>query len=88
MFGWRVGEEAKIQFTITASRRRNWITLDRGACRSAEDVGLQLADAKRILGRLQRVLTTSARKPPLSGCQCSPRAYKKSPSDLGQLDPS
>ena len=38
-----------------ASRRRNWGRWTRGACRSAEDVGLQLAAAKSILGRLQGV---------------------------------
>jgi len=59
MFGWRMEEEAKLEFIITV----NWCredgsiattqlaTLDRGACRSAEDVGLQLADAKPIIGR-------------------------------------
>src|SRR5271166_5587467 len=50
MFGWRVEEEAKIRFIITA--------VDRGACRSAEHVGLQLADAKRILGRLQEIVVS------------------------------
>jgi hypothetical protein len=48
------------EFTITVNWRRKdgniattqLGTLDRGACRSAEDVGLQLADAKAILGRL------------------------------------
>ena len=57
MFGWRMEEEAKLEFTITANWRREdgsiattqLATLDRGACRSAEDVGLQLADSKRIL---------------------------------------
>jgi hypothetical protein len=33
-------------------------TLGGGACRSAEDVGLQLADAKRILGRLQEIVVS------------------------------
>jgi hypothetical protein len=59
MFGWRMEEEAKLEFTITVNWRREdgsiattqLGTLDRGACRSVEDVGLQLADAKRILGR-------------------------------------
>jgi len=50
MFGWRVEEEAKIRFIITA--------VDRGACRSAEHVGLQLADAKRILGRLKEIVVS------------------------------
>ena len=56
MFGWRMEEEAKLEFTITVNWRREdgsiattqLGTLDRGACRSAEDVGLQLADSKRI----------------------------------------
>ena len=60
VFGWRMEEEAKLEFTITVNWRRKdgniattqLGTLDRGACRSAEDVGLQLADAKAILGRL------------------------------------
>jgi hypothetical protein len=54
MFGWAMEEEAKLEFTITVNWRREdgsiattqLGTLDRGACRSAEDVGLQLADAK------------------------------------------
>jgi hypothetical protein len=54
-------EEAKLEFTITVNWRREdgsicdgaLGTLHRGACRSAEDVGLQLADAKPTLGRLQ-----------------------------------
>ena len=64
MFGWRMEEEAKIQFTITANWQRGdgsitttqLGTVDRDGCRSAKDVGLQLADAKRILGRLQEVV--------------------------------
>src|SRR6266446_8011113 len=64
MFGWRMEEEAKLEFTITVNWRREdgsiattqLGTLDRGACRSAEDVGLQLADAKPILGRLQEIV--------------------------------
>jgi hypothetical protein len=66
MFGWRMEEEAKIQFTITANWQREdgGITttqlgiLARGACRSAQDVGLQLADAKRILRRLQEIVVS------------------------------
>ena len=66
MFGWRMEEEAKLEFTITI----NWCredgsiattqlaTLDRGACRSAEDVGLQLADAKPIRGRPNSCVTS------------------------------
>jgi hypothetical protein len=57
-------EEAKLEFTITVNWRREddsiattqLGTLDRGACRSAEDVGLQLAHAQSILGRLQEVV--------------------------------
>ena len=58
--------EAKLEFTITVNWRREdgsiattqLGTLDRGACRSAEDVGLQLADAKQILGRLQEIVVS------------------------------
>src|SRR5271166_5301846 len=54
MFGWRMEEEAKLEFTITVNWRREdgsvattqLATLNRGACRSVEDVGLQLGDAK------------------------------------------
>jgi len=66
MFGWRMEEEAKLEFTITVNWRREdgsiattqLATLDRGACCSAEDVGLQLADAKPILGRLQEIVVS------------------------------
>ena len=66
MFGWRMEEEAKLEFTITVNWRREdgsiattrLGTLDRGACRSAEDVGLQLADAKPILGRLPEIVVS------------------------------
>jgi hypothetical protein len=66
MFGWRMEEEAKLEFTITVNWRREdgsiattqLGTLDRGACRSAKDVGLQLADAKPILGRLQEIVVS------------------------------
>ena len=59
-------EEGKLEFTITVNWRREdgsiattqLGTLDRGACRSAEDVGLQLADAKPILGRLQEIVVS------------------------------
>jgi hypothetical protein len=59
-------EEANLEFTITVNWRRKdgsiattqLGTLDRGACRSAEDVGLQLADAKPILGRLQEIVVS------------------------------
>jgi hypothetical protein len=65
-FGWRMEEEAKFELTITINWRREddsiattqLETLDRSACRSAEDVGLQLADAKRIFGRLQEIVVS------------------------------
>ena len=49
-------EEAKLEFTITVNWRREdgsiattrLATLARDACRSAGDVGLQLADAKQF----------------------------------------
>src|SRR6202048_2780073 len=64
MFGWPMEEEAKLEFTIIVNWRREdgsiattqLGALDRGACRSAEDVGLQLADVKPILGRLQGIV--------------------------------
>jgi hypothetical protein len=66
MLGWPMEEEAKLEFTVTVNWRREdgsiattqLGTLDRGACRSAEDVGLQLADAKPILGRLQEIVVS------------------------------
>ena len=66
MLGWRMEEEAKLEFTITVNWRREdgtiattqLATVARGACRSAEDVGLQLADAKPILGRLQEIVVS------------------------------
>ena len=56
-------EEAKKEFTITVNWRREDGSiattqlgiLEGGAWRSAEDVGLQLANSKRILGRLQEI---------------------------------
>ena len=69
MFGWPMEEEAKLEFTITVNWRREdggiattqLGTLDRSTCRSAEDVGLQLADAKPILGRLQEIVVGKER---------------------------
>jgi hypothetical protein len=62
-------EEAKLEFTITVNWRREdgsivttqLGTLDRSACRSVEDVGMQLADAKPILGRCGRGRDTDLR---------------------------
>jgi hypothetical protein len=59
-------EKAKLEFTITVNWRREegsiateqLGTLDSDACRSAEDVGLQLADAKPIFGRLQEIVVS------------------------------
>jgi hypothetical protein len=67
MFGWPMEEEAKLEFTITVNWRREDGSiattqlgrLDRGGCRSAEDVGLQLADAKPILGPYKRLLSAN-----------------------------
>ena len=66
MFGWPMEEEAKLEFTITVNWRREdgsvattqLGTLGGGAFRSAEEVGLQLADAKPILGRLQEIVVS------------------------------
>ena len=66
MLGCPMEEKAKLEFTIKANWRREdgsiattqLGTLDRGACRSAENVGLQLADAKPILGRLQEIVVS------------------------------
>jgi hypothetical protein len=67
MLGWRMEEEAKIEFTITVNWHREDGSiattqlgiLARGVCRSAEDVGLQLADAKRILRPLQETVVAA-----------------------------
>jgi hypothetical protein len=66
MFGWPMEEEAKLEFTITVNWRREddsiattqLGTLDHSTCRSAEDVGLQLAEAKPILARLQEIVVS------------------------------
>ena len=63
MFGWRMEEEAKLEFTITVNWRREdgsiattqLATLNRGACRSVEDVGLQLADASQFSGGYKKL---------------------------------
>jgi hypothetical protein len=67
---WR--KKRNLEFTITVNWRRGDGSiaatqfgthggLEGGACRSAgrcEDVGLQLADSKRILGRLQEIVVS------------------------------
>jgi hypothetical protein len=66
MLGWPMEEEAKLEFTLIVNWRgedgsiatTQLATLARGACRSAEDVGLQLADGKPILGRLQEIVVS------------------------------
>jgi hypothetical protein len=66
MLGWRMEEEAKLEFIITVNWRRedgsiattHLGTVDRDGCRSAKDVGLQLADVKPILGRLQEIVVS------------------------------
>jgi hypothetical protein len=65
MFGWPMEEEAKLEFTIVNWRREDGSIAttqlgipEGGACLSAEDVGLQLADAKPILGRLQEIVVS------------------------------
>src|SRR5260370_39218676 len=71
MLGWRMEEEAKLEFTITVNWRREdgsiattqLATLARGACRSAEDAGLQLSDAKPILRRLQEMVVSAQLQP-------------------------
>src|SRR5271166_3833693 len=85
MFGWRMEEEAKLEFTITV----NWCredgsiamtqlaTLDRGACRSAEDVGLQLADAKPILGRLQEIVVSEQVQRYCEAVRPCPRCHRR-----------
>jgi hypothetical protein len=80
MFGWQMEEEAKLEFTITVNWRRKdgsiattqLGTLDRSACRSAEDVGLQLADAKPILGRLQEIVVSEQLPALLRSCTAVP----------------
>jgi hypothetical protein len=85
MFGWRMKEEAKIEFTITVNWQREdgsiattqLGTLDRGACRSAEDVGLQLADAKRILGRLQEIVVSEQLQRYCEAVRPYPRCHRR-----------
>jgi hypothetical protein len=59
---WR--KKRNLEFTVTVNWRRvdvsiattQLATLDRGACCSVDDVGLQLADTKPILERLQEIV--------------------------------
>ena len=85
MFGWRMEEEAKLEFTITINWRREdgsiattqLEILDRGACRSAEEVGLQLADAKRILGRLQEIVVSEQLQRYCEAVRPCPRRHRR-----------
>src|SRR4029077_17886041 len=85
MFGWPMEEEAKLEFTITVNWRREdgsiattqLGTLDRGTCRSAEDVGLQLADAKLILGRLQEIVVGEQLQRYCEAVRPCPRCHRR-----------
>jgi hypothetical protein len=87
MLGCRMEEEAKLEFTITVNWRREdgsiattqLGTLDRGACRSAEDVGLQLADAKPILGRLQEIVVSEQLQRYCEAVRPCPRCHSSAP---------
>jgi hypothetical protein len=78
-------EEAKLEFTITVNWRREdgsisttqLGTLDRGVCRSAEDVGLQLADAKPILGRLQEIVVSEQLERYCEAVRPCPRCHRQ-----------
>jgi hypothetical protein len=78
-------EEAKLEFTITVNWRRKdgsisttqLGTLDRGVCRSAEDVGLQLADAKPILGRLQEIVVREQLQRHCEAVRPCPRCHRR-----------
>jgi hypothetical protein len=85
MFGWPMEEEAKLEFTITVNWRREdgsiattqLETLDRSTCRSAEDVGLQLADAKPILGRLQEIVVSEQMQRHCEAVRPCPRCHRR-----------
>jgi hypothetical protein len=78
-------EEAKLEFTITVNWRREdgsiattqLETLDRSTCRSAEDVGLQLADAKPILGRLQEIVVSEQMQRHCEAVRPCPRCHRR-----------
>src|SRR5580704_14728304 len=85
MFGWPMEKEAKLEFTIIVNWRREdgsiattqLGTLDRGACRSAEDVGLQLADSKRILGQLQEIVVSEQLARHCEAVRPCPRCHRR-----------
>jgi hypothetical protein len=78
-------EEAKLEFTITLNWRREdgsiattqLGTVARGACRSAEDVGLQRADAKPIPGRLQEIVVSEQMQRHLEAVRPCPRCHHR-----------
>jgi hypothetical protein len=78
-------EKAKLESTITVNWRREDGSiataqlgmLDRGACRSAEDVGLQLADAKPILGRLQEIVVSEQLQRYCEAVRLCPRCHRR-----------
>jgi hypothetical protein len=78
-------EEAKLEFTLIVNWRREdgsiattqLATLARGACRSAEDVGLQLADAKPILGRLQEIVVSEQLQRYFKSVRPCPRCHHR-----------
>ena len=85
MFGWPMEEEAKLEFTITVNWRREdgsiattqLGTLDRSTRRSAEDVGLQLADAKPILARLQEIVVSEQLERYCETARPCPRCHRR-----------
>src|SRR5271165_3253950 len=85
MFAWRMEKEAKLEFNIIVNWHREdgsiattqLGTLDRGACRSAEEVGLELADAKRILGRLQEIVVSEQLQRYCEGVRPCPRCHRR-----------
>jgi hypothetical protein len=85
MFGWPMEEEAKLEFTITVNWRREdgsiattqLGTLERSSCRSAEDVGLQLADAKPILARLQEIVVSEQLQRYCETVRPCPRCHRR-----------
>ena len=85
MFDWPMEEEAKLEFTITVNWRREdgstattqLGTLDRDTCRSAEEVGLQLADAKPILGRLEEIVVSEQLQRYCEAVRPCPRCHRR-----------
>jgi hypothetical protein len=85
MFGWPMEEESKLEFTITVNWHREdgriattqLETLDRGACSSAEGVGLQLADAKPIFGRLQEIVVSEQLQRYCEAVRRCPRCHRR-----------